>query len=174
MKSTLLKIIFVLRLINIVNLSFSKNAKTSTRITGTLTDGSDKSMDYDPDELPTAPPRIIFLNHPQCFPAPPERLFRVRLPNRGFVPAAKRKYGYFSLPVLKGDTFVALIDAKADRKQKLRIVHNLHFEPVALSEAMIERLSAALKTYTRFNQCQDLIFTRSNLEDYLKVIREQF
>ena len=91
-----------------------------------------------------------------------------------FVPAAKRKYGYFSLPVLIGDTFVARMDAKADRKQKLLIVHNLHFEPVELSEAMIERLSAALKTYTRFNQCQDLIFTRSNREDYLKAIREQF
>ncbi|WP_255348730.1 DNA glycosylase AlkZ-like family protein [Pedobacter sp. BAL39] len=45
-----------------------------------------------------------------------------------FVPAAKRKYGYFSFPVLVGDSFVAKMDAKADGKQKKLIVHNLHFE----------------------------------------------
>lgn len=43
-----------------------------------------------------------------------------------FVPAPKRQYGYFSLPVLAGDTFIARMDAKADRKNKVLIIHNLH------------------------------------------------
>ena len=51
-----------------------------------------------------------------------------------FVPEAKRKYGYFSLPILIGDTFVARMDSKADRKQKMLTIHNLHFEPVKMTK----------------------------------------
>lgn len=89
-----------------------------------------------------------------------------------FVPAPKRKYGYFSLPVLVGDTFVARMDAKADRKQKLLIVHNLHFEPVDISETMIEKITEALKTFVQFNQCRDIVFTKSNNEACLNALKK--
>lgn len=91
-----------------------------------------------------------------------------------FVPAAKRIYGYFSLPVLAGETFIARMDAKADRKQKVLIVHNLHFEPIELAESTIEKLVLALKAFVLFNQCDDIVFTRSNQETYLQVIRKSF
>ncbi|MCR8558140.1 winged helix DNA-binding domain-containing protein [Mucilaginibacter sp. BJC16-A38] len=91
-----------------------------------------------------------------------------------FVPAAKRKYGYFSLPVLVGDTFVARMDAKADRKQKLLIVHNLHFEAIELTETTIEKIVDALKAFIQFNQCRDIIFKRSNHEAYLNAITTEF
>jgi len=91
-----------------------------------------------------------------------------------FVPAAKRKYGYFSLPVLVGDTFVARMDAKADRKQKVLIVHNLHFEAVELSQVMIAEITEALKAFVQFNRCRDITFKRSNQEAYLSEIRNAF
>jgi uncharacterized protein YcaQ len=91
-----------------------------------------------------------------------------------FVPAPKRKYGYFSLPILVGDTFVARMDAKADRKQKVLIVHNLHFEDLRLSETMIENLILALKEFVQFNQCHDIIFQKCNQDAYLKAIRNGF
>ena len=87
-----------------------------------------------------------------------------------FVPAPKRKYGYFSLPVLVGDVFVARMDAKADRKQKVLIVHNLHFEEIQLSAEMISKIVEALKAFVQFNGCRDIIFKRSNREDYLTAI----
>ena len=87
-----------------------------------------------------------------------------------FVPAAKRKYGYFSLPILAGDRFIARMDAKADRKLKVLIVHNLHFEEVELSETMIEQLIDALKDFVQFNQCREIVFKTSNRVDYLKAI----
>lgn len=88
-----------------------------------------------------------------------------------FVPAPKRKYGYFSLPVLIGDTFVARMDAKADRKQKVLIVHNLHFEDVEITNAMMQELIEALKAFVQFNQCRGISFTRSNNEAYLTEIK---
>ena len=84
-----------------------------------------------------------------------------------FVPQPKRKYGYFSLPVLVGDTFVARMDSKADRKQKVLTIHNLHFEPVKLSKPMIGKISDALKTFATFNQCQDIVIKKSNNKKYL-------
>lgn len=89
-----------------------------------------------------------------------------------FVPEPKRKYGYFSLPILVGDTFVARMDSKADRKQKLLTVHNLHFEPLKLSKPMIGKIIDALKTFAEFNQCQEIIIKKSNNKQHLKVIKE--
>jgi uncharacterized protein YcaQ len=91
-----------------------------------------------------------------------------------FVPAARRKYGYFCLPVLLGDTFIARMDAKADRKQKLLIVHNLHFEAVELDAAMLRKITAALKAFVRFNQCRDIDLKKSNHPVYLEAITQGF
>jgi uncharacterized protein YcaQ len=91
-----------------------------------------------------------------------------------FVPAPKRQYGYFSLPVLAGDRFIARMDAKADRKQKVLIVHNIHFEAVDLGQSTIEKFIQALKEFVLFNQCQDIVFKRSNNETYLEAISKSF
>lgn len=91
-----------------------------------------------------------------------------------FVPAAKRQYGYFSLPVLAGETFIARMDAKADRKQKVLIVHNIHFEAVDLDEITIKKFIQALKEFVRFNKCRDIIFKKSNNESYLEAISQSF
>lgn len=87
-----------------------------------------------------------------------------------FVPAAKRKYGYFSLPILAGDRFIARMDAKADRKSKVLIVNNIYFEPVDISEAVIKKLVRALSAFVRFNHCEDIVFRKSNKDSYLEMI----
>lgn len=87
-----------------------------------------------------------------------------------FVPAPKRVYGYFSLPVLAGETFIARMDAKADRKQKVLIVHNLHFEEVKLEEQVLEKLIQSLKAFVKFNGCREIVFTKCNKPKYLKTI----
>jgi uncharacterized protein len=89
-----------------------------------------------------------------------------------FVPEPKRKYGYFSLPVLIGDTFVARMDSKADRKQKTLIIHNLHFEPVKLTKPDLPKFIAALHRFARFNHCTDIVLKKSNNKPYLKAIKD--
>jgi uncharacterized protein YcaQ len=89
-----------------------------------------------------------------------------------FVPQARRKYGYFSLPILVGDTFVARMDSKADRKQRVLTVHNLHFEPLKLSKPMIVKVCNAIQTFAKFNQCQDIIIKKSNDKSLLNAIRK--
>jgi hypothetical protein len=88
-----------------------------------------------------------------------------------FVPEPKRKYGYFSLPVLIGDRFVARMDSKAGRKEKTLIIHNLHFEPVRLTKPEIARLTDAIQTFAAFNQCREIVFKKSNKKEYLKAIK---
>ena len=91
-----------------------------------------------------------------------------------FVPAAKRQYGYFSLPVLAGDRFIARMDAKADRKNKLLIVHNIHFEAVEISDSQLDKFIQALRVYIMFNQCRDVLFIKSNTPAYLSKLQTAF
>ena len=89
-----------------------------------------------------------------------------------FVPKARRRYGYFSLPVLLGDTFIARMDAKADRKRGTLIIHNLHLEPVKLSKPMVAKISVAIKTFAIFNQCNKVDIKKSNDKVLVKTIDE--
>jgi uncharacterized protein YcaQ len=91
-----------------------------------------------------------------------------------FVPAPQRRYGYFSLPVLAGDTFIARMDAKADRKNKVLIIHNLHFEPVKLQSDQLLRFVNSLKAFIFFNKCLDVDFRKSNNKLYLAKITKEF
>ena len=89
-----------------------------------------------------------------------------------FVPEPKRKYGYFSLPILIGDTFVARMDSKADRKQKVLTIHNIHFESVKMTKSMTAKVSDAIQAFAKFNGCTTIMITKSNNKAILKALRE--
>jgi uncharacterized protein YcaQ len=53
--------------------------------------------------------------------------FRYRL--EMYVPKAKREYGYYVLPILKGDRLIGRIDPVLDRKTGVLRVNSVHWEP---------------------------------------------
>ncbi|KYQ82828.1 hypothetical protein AWW72_16935 [Acinetobacter sp. NRRL B-65365] len=72
-----------------------------------------------------------------------------------YVPAAKRQYGYFCLPLLYADRFVGRIDCKVHRREKRLEVIRLHLEdPNMLDrEVFIQVLEIELQRFAVFNQC---------------------
>jgi uncharacterized protein YcaQ len=79
-----------------------------------------------------------------------------------YVPAPKRRYGYFCLPILWGDRFVGRLDSKADRKQETLIVHTLMFErDLEDYEPLLPALAEKLRAFAAFNQCERVIVTET-------------
>ena len=68
-----------------------------------------------------------------------------------YVPAAKRQYGYFSLPLLWGTQFVGRMDAKIDRKSQQLHIQNLHLETTEL-ERFVQIFKPKLESFLEFNQ----------------------
>jgi uncharacterized protein len=60
-----------------------------------------------------------------------------------YKPAAKRRWGYFALPVLHGDRLVGKVDAIADRKASGLRVHAIH-EDVKFTHAMTKAVHSEL------------------------------
>jgi len=78
-----------------------------------------------------------------------------------YVPAEKRKYGYFVLPLLWGDRLIGRLDAKADRPARRLVIHSLHFEPSFQDFAAVApALREALSSFARFQNCDDFSITR--------------
>ncbi|WP_051534767.1 winged helix-turn-helix domain-containing protein [Deefgea rivuli] len=72
-----------------------------------------------------------------------------------YVPAAKRQYGYFCLPILFGERFVGRIDCKAHRKEKRLEVISLHLEiNLPDVELFFALLKLKLQQFAEFNGCE--------------------
>lgn len=71
-----------------------------------------------------------------------------------YVPEAKRRYGYFCLPLLFRDKLVGRMDCKAHRKDKHLEIKSLYFEQHGYDQAVVnEAFVESVLRFCQFQQC---------------------
>ena len=79
-----------------------------------------------------------------------------------YVPQQKRKFGYFTLPILWDGKLVARMDSKADRKEKVLNINQLTLEPgLKKTEAFAVAFNKELQSFLKFNDCQGVRFHKT-------------
>jgi uncharacterized protein len=73
-----------------------------------------------------------------------EELFEFEYTLEMYKPAAKRRWGYFALPVLHDDRLIGKVDATADRRASVLRVHAIH-EDVTFTRSMTKAVQAELE-----------------------------
>jgi uncharacterized protein YcaQ len=94
-------------------------------------------------------------------------LFDFELMLEAYTPAPKRRFGYFSLPILYRDRLVGRLDPKAERKTGLFTVKALHLETWFVGkddERFYAALAGSLRDFASFNGCTEIAVDRANPE----------
>ena len=74
-----------------------------------------------------------------------------------YVPAAKRRYGYFALPLLYRDELVGRIDCKAHRAQRRLAPQSVHLQCKDSDiDSACRALAAALPGFAKFQDCDSV------------------
>jgi uncharacterized protein len=90
-----------------------------------------------------------------------QRLFGFDYRFEAFVPASKRKFGYYVLPILQGDRIVGRLDPKADRDAGVLRVRKVWWErEVKPDKARRAALDEALHVYAAFNGVERVEISR--------------
>lgn len=92
-----------------------------------------------------------------------KRLFEFDYALECYLPPAKRKFGYFTLPILWGENFVGRLDPKADAKKQTFFIHNIVLEENILNRSeLIPQFVKKLNNLARFNHCKKIKIEKSN------------
>lgn len=76
-----------------------------------------------------------------------------------YTPESKREYGYYVLPVLYGDSFIARSEMVCDRKNKTLVVKNIWFEDgVKINKTLKNELKKSYNRFMNFHQLDSIKF----------------
>jgi hypothetical protein len=88
-----------------------------------------------------------------------------------YTPAAKRRYGYFTLPILHRGRLIGRLDAKAHRTQGIFEIKALHLEPgVPMTAELIADLAATLHRLAGWHGTPDLVIRQSDPPEFAPLL----
>ena len=91
-----------------------------------------------------------------------KRLFDFDYTFEGFVPAAKRVYGYYVLAILQGDRLIGRLDPKLHRDREQLEIKGLWWEPkVKVTKARRKELQSAVESLAQFVGVCDIRWPKS-------------
>ncbi len=71
-----------------------------------------------------------------------------------YTPAAKRKYGFYALPVLYGEELIGRIEMTADRKNAVLTVRNIWYEDrTRVTKRLESAMERAIRRFAGFSSC---------------------
>jgi hypothetical protein len=80
-----------------------------------------------------------------------------------YLPAPKRQWGYYCLPILHRDRLIGRFDPKLDRKTKTLILRALYLEPdVEPSDDLIADVAGALHDFMAWHAANDVVIEKSD------------
>jgi uncharacterized protein YcaQ len=89
-----------------------------------------------------------------------------------YTPAARRRYGYYSLPILHNGALVGRLDAKAHRKQGTFEVKAMHLEPdTPESEDLVSGLAGALRDCAGWHGTPEVLVRWSDPSELAETLR---
>jgi uncharacterized protein len=89
-----------------------------------------------------------------------------------YTPAAKRRYGYFTLPILHRGQLIGRLDPKAHRAQGVFEIKALHMEPgVRVTKRMVTDLAAALHRLADWHGTPDIVIRQSDPAELTALLR---
>lgn len=91
-----------------------------------------------------------------------------------YTPAPKRRYGYYSLPILHRGRLIGRLDPSLNRRTGLLTIKRLHLEPeVRLSESIVRAIASALQDLASFLGAGEVTILESDPSQAATAIQRQ-
>lgn len=90
-----------------------------------------------------------------------EQLFNFRFSLEIYVPKPKRRYGYYVMPILHGDSLIGRIDPNMDRKSETLTINAVYAEPNAPeTEEVAQAVADAIEELGTFLSAKTIVYSQ--------------
>jgi uncharacterized protein YcaQ len=92
-----------------------------------------------------------------------------------YLPAAKRSYGYFCIPILHKEQIVGRFDPKMDRKNGILRIKAIYLEPgIKPDEELIQDMATTMRDFMAFHGAKELVIERSQPTDLSRKLLQTY
>lgn len=90
-----------------------------------------------------------------------------------YTPAPKRKYGYFTLPILHRGRLIGRLDPKAHRKDKVFEIKAIHLEPdVKITEELVADVAKAIQDCANWHGTPEVVIRKFEPRELGKLLQQ--